>query len=390
MTRRWLALTFVACAAITAAFLPPTAPGVNAIGAEPTAPSGEARASLLAVRLRRLALADSLSARVTTAAAAGETLTILDRIPPPVSLISGWQRELGGLASRGQLEPGVALGILRTTSSDLRRSDPYSDELRLRLVRSPLMALAGRRHSGTWCVTVDVPAARRGGPRLDGELSEVMGPCWFVGRYGLPGPGVATWLGGDAGVLAWATAATAELPTARARWRALGQLPASGLSTWMTRGLRPTRNLPVDAERCLSGDEPVCASLVAQAAPSIPLNIQNRRLPRDAGVLSVEDPRWIGTPMPGVVDGNFLQRLEARFGPHAFRAFWTSTLPLDDAFAEAFGTSLGAYVRTRGQEVYGAVRPGPLPGTAGWGGLALALIVGAGVGILVSGRRKVG
>jgi hypothetical protein len=390
MTRRWLALAFLACAAITAAFLPPNPPGVRSGGDEPAVPSSEARASLLAVRLRRLALADSLSARVTTAAAAGETLTILDRIPPPVSLISGWQRELGGLASRGQLEPGVALGILRTTSSDLRRSDPYADELRLRLVRSPLMALAGRRHGRTWCVTVDVPAARRGGPRLDGELSEVMGPCWFVGRYGLPGPGVATWLGGDAGVLAWATAATAELPTARTRWRALGQLPESGLGTWITSGLRPTRNLRVNAERCLSGDEPVCASLVAQAAPSIPLSIQNRRLPRDAGVLSVEDPGWIGTPLPGVVDGNFLQRLEARFGPHAFRAFWTSTLPLEDAFAEAFGTSLGAYVRTRGQEVYGAVRPGPRPGMAGWTGLVLALIVGAGVGILVSGRRKAG
>ena len=64
-----------------------------------------------------------------------------------------------------------------------------------------------------------------------------------------------------------------------------------------------------------------------------------------------------------------LDQLEREFGSAAFARFWSSGAPMPQAFANAFGTSLGSWVQRWASDTY------PSPGSSDGRSLSIADIV---------------
>ena len=80
--------------------------------------------------------------------------------------------------------------------------------------------------------------------------------------------------------------------------------------------------------------------------------------------------------------------LETEFGPDRFQAFWTSPLPVPDAFHSAFGVPVERWVMGFGRSHLGSLNRGPEvhPGTMLLSLLTLGILFG---GALHVGRRRI-
>ena len=174
-----------------------------------------------------------------------------------------------------------------------------------------------------YCV-VAVPTFGKGLKAHEAGMSTrsgILGQCAFWSRYGPPGREVQRWL--DLGGAHFA-----------------GSDYVSGVWEYADRhsewGLSSPRQgrfmLPLAGQACLGGREDVCARAVAN-----PQSIYG--LPDSARQVTEWDTRLA----PG--ERTLLVKLERDFGAERFQRFWTSDKPFEEAFQEAFGVELGAWVR---------------------------------------------
>ncbi len=76
----------------------------------------------------------------------------------------------------------------------------------------------------------------------------------------------------------------------------------------------------------------------------------------------------------------------ADIGPEAFQRFWSSELPIEEAFREANGAGLMEWTRVWVRRNVGPVEGGPMPGLASVAGVSLVVLFGLVVGVVGAGR----
>lgn len=173
-------------------------------------------------------------------------------------------------------------------------------------------------------------------------------PCYWFKAYGLPGRGV-----------------TALLDSTRSRI-----LTVHGRGKQYTLDDAPRfRYAAVEDNRilkCSAGDLAVCEALVLGA-------------PRARGDLMSElrTPRWIGAGRHSwfwsdYVPGAMFSGIERELGPDAFRQIWKSDAAFPVAFADAKGSSLGAWIHDAVVAQIPPYHRGPLPTPLVWLGFTIA------------------
>jgi hypothetical protein len=194
--------------------------------------------------------------------------------------------------------------------------------------------------------------------------SGILGQCAFWSRYGPPGNEIQRWLelggahfaGSDyvSGVWEYADRHSEQGPSSPRDSRFL---------------------LPLAGQACLGGREEVCARAVTN-----PRTIYG--IPDSA--LHVTE--WDTRLAPG--ERTLLIKLERDFGPERFQRFWTSNQPFEEAFQEAFGVELGAWVRHSLQS-FGQISRGARVG--GTSVVLTVLFLGAclGAALATAHRRRV-
>lgn len=191
----------------------------------------------------------------------------------------------------------------------------------------------------------------------------VDGPCYWYGRYGIPGRGVATLLD--------STRSRAILNHGRVGYSTL----AYEASQYFT--------LPLNA--CRSGDKDACAGILLSPPQRVP------------ALALVRTPGWIGDgrgegfgyysfPSTGV-----LQVIERDLGAEAFERLWKSDLAFPEAFASIRGVPLGEWIygviSGPVSERVSARLSGPLPSPKLWLVLGFAITASLALGAYGTSRR---
>ena len=199
-------------------------------------------------------------------------------------------------------------------------------------------------------------------------------------RHGLPGEHIMEWLEDGAlylttvGDTSWDREGPAYL---RARRSYFGMAGFGGMG-W--------RSQAVEIDQCLAGSAEGC--LATFTTPEILQGSESARFfAENSPAILVGSANW-NTPF-GAYDDYMLQDLEAEYGSDAFHAFWTSDLPVTEAFHDTFGTEMGDWLVRWTAEHMAISRPGPgLPRSAGFGGI-LAVSILAALSGLYARRRTV-
>jgi hypothetical protein len=222
--------------------------------------------------------------------------------------------------------------------------------------------------------------------RLAEEVRGALAPCILYGAFGVPGPEVRRWLLGRQFSLAansdWAfggnrgpgsvgdrvASFASDLgPMDQFTSQLVGELPADYL-------------MPAEALRCASGSEADCAAAIL--AP-------NRPAPRVLSTLPVAELNSMSyfarDQFFGWAGDRFVSDLIRREGRGRFQRFWSSDRPVEQAFAQAFGMSVGRWTRRWLEERQGTFETGipiHLAGVASSLLLALLLAGFAAVGFV--------
>ena len=380
MKPRWWLWTTLACAVVAVSALPlrlGPAPSRDLRDLHHRTIQGELREA--EGQLNRLEWIDSLAPLAVAGGEAGESLVVAFPQGVGEDESAALRSRVANLRSGGSSEAVLALGFPSGPSWRWGGNEVH----------------AGATDEGRpFCLSArEVPPGvspvrwiESRSPISRSTLAELIGPCWVVARHGLPGDALRRWL--EAGGEVFLTAGSPEAP-----WRTVDDLRSmtgralSDLVQMPGRLGLTARALPARAQRCLAMSEESCAALVLRphvgGVPWAPTVIDAP----DVAWISVSWRPLLGADLPGVVDRSFLWALDEAFGTERFGAFWTSDLPVEEAFEAAFGIPLGRYVLQRGQEVWGAVEPGPAVTFAGWSGLLLSVALGLIVGAAVVGRR---
>jgi hypothetical protein len=170
------------------------------------------------------------------------------------------------------------------------------------------------------------------------------GFCRFVAAYGIPGPTIHAWLV-DGG------------------WR-LGQSKGGVrrqvlLETSVVRSLMDDRQYELSA--CVQGSSSGCRSWMLHPALD---RSGSLRLGTNAFLTSW----WVASGFSGL-----LSDLENEIGAERFHRFWASSLPVDSAFASAFGLDLGTWTHDWLDRQFG---PLPQQGPRPWDYAASVLVAG--------------
>jgi hypothetical protein len=393
---RWAGLAAAGCGLMAALALPVQPASRRVVPTTPERKQAARLRSELAVMneaLRRLRWSDSLSALAWGAAERPIPVAVgapMAKDPSPADresldlLQSYLQKELKDL---GAARPAADLGVFLL---DARAPAPSAGQVLGAANAFRFEWYAGVRDGRPFCLTVrtglvvtaDV-VAPPWRPEGADQRTNILGPCAFYARYGLPGARVSTWMRG-AGRLALERADAPFDP------------PESWTSpAWFGRranGIRTTPQGPGDVrlDGCLMGSDEACAANITQGliepdplgpgstlAAEVPTLLHSRPGPRQFA--SIAD----------MASGRMLADLERRFGPEAFGAFWRSDAEVPVAFESAFGLTPAAWGREWAVSVAGANPRRPvLPGAgevlrvAAYVALALAL-----AGSFVRNRR---
>ncbi len=218
-------------------------------------------------------------------------------------------------------------------------------------------------------------------------LSEetLLGSCAFYGAFGIPGPGVRAWLEvhhySVASVASWSAPAARPEERHGAWW-----LIQSGEAR--QRGFLPA--LSFDLLGCAGGDPAGCRSAVLSdvAAANIGSDLWTQLFLSGSQLRGVVRTDLIDYSRYSPVDP-LLSDLAFELGRDRFTDFWTTTLPVDSAFARATGISLDAWMLRWVRNRFGAWRTRPgLSSTGIWVSVLLC-VLGVAVAMSFAGRRQV-
>jgi hypothetical protein len=207
----------------------------------------------------------------------------------------------------------------------------------------------------------------QGKPVFEHIEPEPLGPCFYWTRYGAPGRQLAQWLR-DGGY------SFAERRTTAPFDNRVVSMDKRGIF-----GIRKGRELPLFTHACVAGDREACArTLLAPGGRTLPPNSLRVYERKNCCYAFAE------------VERALLADLEREFGTDRFARFWTSAEPLEAAFANAFGTSLGEWVHGWALRYYPAAEP-VRAAVAPWTALMSLLTIGVlcGAAMLEAHRRQI-
>jgi hypothetical protein len=197
------------------------------------------------------------------------------------------------------------------------------------------------RDSGDRCVSV----VRIGHAVLAGIVPfpadrSLLDACAFYDAFGAPGNQIAAWLGDErfayARVLSLAPPDSAALRAAR--W---GYEDFQFADDYYT--------------RCAGGDESACLATLHAKVEGIQWYYWS-----DRSVPEPRDAQQITQPARGF-RGTLLDAMVRDIGPDRFLRVWQSPRPIDEAFLDATGEPLAAWVHRRAVAISGPYHIGPLP-----------------------------
>jgi len=372
---RWFLLLLVLCAMIAVAYLPP------ADIAESARWSPHAWPAIRVTSRMRLAIAAERWMALSE-------LETLRRSPSRSDAPTVIPR--GGLSAEASQ---AADSLVRT----IWRKAPRADSaIRLRVVASPysetidLWAAALRPRvllpeltDGHTCLVI-IPGilqlrSQAGNAQgwwrsnLRRQVGEAMAPCVLRAVLGQPGTEVGRWMASRdydlAASIGWAVGGYAGLEYGeswfdRFEW---SEAAMPGLMLRIIGVLPAPYQYSLGAARCAAGRPGRCAELVV-AAPTrhrgpAPMIRIGTRYERGSGGLSSHDGAFISALIQ-----------ERRLEP--FRRFWSSPLPVEAAFSQAYGESLDAWTRGWVTRQVGTVELGaPTHPLGALGGLLAGLLV---------------
>lgn len=217
---------------------------------------------------------------------------------------------------------------------------------------------------------------------------DVPGVCGFVTAFGIPGPHVGDWLfdtqarfARDASWQAGSSPAYASDNTnfsIRTLWWDLETTWGRALVSCMARNARGCEGF------LLTGSLERWLPMASQA----PLAARRQTSGLTVGtIVGINDRGFYYTRHPWYAQ--FASDLVAGLGADAFRTFWTSALPMDEAFTAAYGQSLGTWA-VRWERDLGV--PVPREMRSPWAVVPVSLLVmlvALGGGLAYASRRTV-
>jgi hypothetical protein len=332
------ALALLAAGSAFAAFGPPiTVVGARRLFLKPSAERMEVRA--LTDSLNRLKL------RVGASQLREEVDSVLDSYPaghiPDVVVLGGGlaaekrasaERLLDSLSLRSEASMPVRIVLVEAQSRRLTRWDSFT-----LLPQHDLKSGCTVVHVVfPWDTTTETGQAMG---RLSMEWDGTDGPCWFLARFGPPGPEVREWLDSR-------------------YWDVAGAIPPTPLPILRedeTEGsVDPVRRMAGDMHGAFTGSS---VTLQGCAHDRPDLCEQALLSPLRGGVLPpgiaashslahfARAPGDLQFGFPPEASWSVLSRMVEDLGPTKFAAFWTSRVPVAEAFQAAAGTSLGQWYR---------------------------------------------
>ena len=332
--------------------------------------------------LRRVRWADSLSALAIGTARDGVAFAM----PPSEAVGTDLPVQLEekvrtARAEFGDQGTGVVFGYFHQAHEHGRTPDmPWSSLQRTE-------TYVGTRDGVDYCLQVRVRRtssanavlAEIAGVSSTPPVSDVMGPCRFYLRHGMPGASIEAWLEGGGVAFAIEDGDKPEpsdetLATLK-RNRAFGN------------GRLGPRARPIIVDHCLAGDASACRSIFLD--PSLALRAYERDidLAQRSPALSVDARIGRGE---FTRDGAYLlSDLEADFGREAFGAFWRSELPFEAAFEAAFDVTVETWVTDWIRRVDDPTQVSPALSRSASSGTILAVAIFVGLAFMRTRRRQV-
>ena len=216
------------------------------------------------------------------------------------------------------------------------------------------------------------------------------GPCAFYSAFGPPGAHVKQWLVSHnldfARLADWARPQPKAKPPVRIdissglepRVRLVGSLGFSGLNS----------------HACASGRAASCRGALLRDAELERTNFLPARLNARGRAGTLDG--WFGTSFPfrttvfGPPTNHFLSDVVREVGPERFEEFWTSDLPVDEAFASIVGRDIGEWTSDWLAAEIGRYHFGPGVRAAEVFVVILLAGIGALAGAYVAEKRKTG
>jgi hypothetical protein len=397
--RNWIVGVVLICAALAVATLPPAAPTFafgeiqNRFTPERLRAVELREEALVAQEaLRRRRVLDSLIKVVRGVGDRPELLVVGTSLEAARSELM--ESELASLTEDARAElvrlgvarPAVDLGVFTvpSSSSGVVNAIPLNDRR--------IEWYAGESAGRPYCIALnlvnqpDWANVRAFAWTRDNPLGpNVLGPCSFYAKHGMPGPSIQRWMQ-DVG---------ASLAEVRGPDNApVEQLPVQGTKYFRMRSSFEWGDARL--ESCLKRSSESCALLLTEKAVS-------RRL---SDRLDAIEPRLVALGVPLLetdVDGlqfaswsevstsRMLNDLESRMGAEAFGQFWRSSQPMTVAFQEAFGTTTEAWGLAWAQSLWGeGANFTVMPNLGETALMALYLLIGLRLAMSVAARRRVG
>jgi hypothetical protein len=220
------------------------------------------------------------------------------------------------------------------------------------------------------------------------ENAITRGPCLFFASFGKPGPDIERWL--DTWDFSFASLAD---------WDGVQQLPYEPTirgSPWIPLPASPEGFGGVvdsrmwDTHACASGREERCrANMLAdpekEATPARIWRFARSQITLPGYVRGSRDMY-----VYGIQTAHFLSDVVRDIGPERFELFWTSDLPVDQAFASVVGRGIGEWTSDWLAERVGRKEFGPGVGLNGMLVVALFAALGAFAGAYGAEKRIAG
>jgi len=210
--------------------------------------------------------------------------------------------------------------------------------------------------------------------------AQALGPCGFYQAFGTPGPEINRWLRDGA----WHYARWSFGKQPPALWRPDSWYFRQYYAWGRAAGFPLRHSFTVRGYACAAGNTAACEEQVVTPAGRV-LRFDRANL-WTVGLTTNMD----GVQAFGPRERYLLHAIAADLGAERFLRFWTSSLPVSDAFREASGRDLGEWTAAWAGSSYGTgLETGPtLPPLHAGAGIAV-VIAGLGIGALVARRRQV-
>lgn len=371
---RWLALAIVGCATVSVWALPPQTHGWQRsfLPEAPTAAELQQRAAVkAAVQLNattvREAWLETMRGQFAETATGDIAYWLPDDVRP--ELANAFRRSVSSsVGAFGDRPTPVRIGYFVVDKNQgghptLTDFEPFgSPETYLGQINGQPYCVTGKvRHD----IEVNHAQLEYAAENPNRGLRE-LGACGFYAKYGEPGSPMAEWL--IAGGYHYTNFVFVD------------EFPRLGFRPARRAFGRTGNGVGLPKQACAAGSVEVCEQLFLEPQQYGPRDLAGRMWSRQPPVATYSD---IGTPW---FDIALMGWIEKEFGEEAFAEFWTSDLPVKEAFATAFAMPLDVWMRDLTVRMIGPVAAGPAPRMANTFGSLLFIVGGVLFSLYISRR----